>query len=250
MTRNTIFLILFSLYSTLYAQERVSNQLEPIRSINVNTAFHLPGGDLIKRFGPSSMLGLSYQDKGENNFYWGMELSALVGSQIKDDKVIDIITFDDGTVVNVNGNQARVRFSERGGHSQFVLGKIFSVIGPNQNSGLFFQAGLGYLFHKIRIEDIGNLTPQLNAEMLKGYDRLCMGFTSSQLLGYRHFSDQGRVNFYLGFEFIQAFTEDFRGYDYNTQSAYQDKRLDLLSGFKLGWTLLLKSKSDNQYFYY
>ncbi len=86
--------------------------------------------------------------------------------------------------------------------------------------------------------------------MKKGYDRLCMGYTSSQMIGYRHFSNNRKINFYVGVEFIQAFTEDVRAYDYNMQSAYRDKRLDLLNGLKFGWTLPLFQKKDNQYYYH
>ena len=247
---NNFFLVLVLFQCSLYAQERVSDRKIRIPSVNLNAGFHLPGGDLKERFGSSFMFGVGYQLKHETNFYWGIEASALVGSDVRELDAIEIITVDTGDVVDVNGNIARVRFWERGAHSQLILGKIISVIGPNENSGIFFQAGMGYLYHKIRIEDFGNATPQLHDDLKKGYDRLCMGFTSSQVLGYRHFSNHHRINFYIGLEFIQAFTEDVRAYDYNTRSANQDKRLDLLSGLKFGWTLPLFQKTDNQYYYH
>ncbi|MDG1146134.1 MAG: hypothetical protein P8N54_06535, partial [Flavobacteriales bacterium] len=80
--------------------------------------------------------------------------------------------------------------------------------------------------------------------------RLSMGLTTSELIGYRFFSNSQKINFYIGIEFIQAFTEDVRQYDYNSQQGYKDKRLDLLSGIKFGWTFPLYKKSDNQYYYY
>ena len=152
--------------------------------------------------------------------------------------------------VTINGNTATVRFWERGAQTQFVLGKIFPMIGPNENSGVFFQGALGFMYHKIRIEDIGNNSPQLSADMLKGYDRLCMGLTTSQCVGYRYFSNNHKINFFVGIEFIQAFTQDVRMYDYNSQTSYEDNRFDLLSGLKFGWTIPLYKKSDNQYYYY
>ena len=106
------------------------------------------------------------------------------------------------------------------------------------------------MYHKIRIEDIGNNSPQLSADMLKGYDRLSMGFTTSQFIGYRHFSNNHKINFFVGVEFIQAFTQDVRMYDYNSQTSYEDNRVDLLSGLKFGWIIPLHKKSDNQYYYY
>jgi len=247
---NNIFLSLLIFQCNLFAQESVSEGGIRIPSININAGFHDPGADLEDRFGSSFMLGVGFQYKYENNFYLGVEASALLGSEVKESKAFEIITVDDGDVVDLNGNIATVRMWERGGHGQLILGKIFPVLGPNENSGVFFQIGVGYLFHKIRIEDIGNLTPPLNDHMKKGYDRLCMGYTSSQMIGYRHFSNNRKINFYVGVEFIQAFTEDVRAYDYNMQSAYRDKRLDLLNGLKFGWTLPLFQKKDNQYYYH
>ena len=59
-----------------------------------------------------------------------------------------------------------------------------------------------------------------------------------------------KINFFVGIEFIQAFTQDVRMYDYNSQTSYEDNRVDLLSGLKFGWTIPLHKKSDNQYYYY
>lgn len=250
MKTSRLLFILFSIHLSIFSQESIEENIIRIPSINFNSAFHIPGGDLNSRFGNSAMFGMGFQLKNENNTYWGIEGAALTGSDIREDNVLEIITVDSIDIINVEGHLSTVRFWERGAQSQFVLGKILPLIGPNENSGIFFQGGLGYLYHKIRIEDIGNQSPQINAEMRKGYDKLCMGFSTSQFIGYRHFSNNQKINFYIGLEFIQAFTQDVRQYDYNGQFAYEDKRLDLLSGLKFGWTLPLYKKSDNQYYYY
>jgi len=250
MNLNFLALCLVLTHGALSAQEQVYDATDRIPSLNFNAAFHLPGGDLKDRFGSSFMFGMEYQLKGETNYYWGAEVTALVGSEVRAPNIIDVVTVDDGDVINVNGNIAEVRLWERGAQGQLFVGKIFPVIGPNKNSGIFLQAGAGYMYHKIRIETIGEAVPQLNEDLKKGYDRLCMGFATSQVVGYRHFSNHQRINFYIGLEFIQAFTEDVRAYDYNTRSANQDKRLDLLSGLKFGWTLPLFQKTHNQYYYH
>ena len=243
-------LLLLGIPFMLNAQEDISKDIIRLPLINLTAGFHLPGGDLVDRFGISSTLGASFHLKNENNSFWGIDFSALTGSNVKEDNILDIITADSLDIIDINGNTASIRLWQRGAQSQFVLGKIIPVLGPNKNSGLFIQGGLGYIYHKIRIEDIGNQSPQLNSEMLKGYDRLCMGFTTSQFLGYRYFSNNHRINFFVGMEFIQAFTQDVRQYDYNAQTAYEDKRVDLLSGLKFGWTFPLYKKSDNKYYYY
>jgi len=250
MRAHKLLLLLLGIPFMLSAQEDISKDILRLPLINLTAGFHLPGGDLADRFGSSSTLGASFHLKNENNTYWGIDISALAGSNVKEDNILDIITADSLDIIDVNGHTASIRFWERGAQSQLVLGKIIPVLGPNKNSGLFIQGGLGYIYHKIRIEDIGNQSPQLNSELLKGYDRLCMGFTTSQFVGYRYFSNNHKINFFVGMEFIQAFTQDVRQYDYNAQTAYEDKRVDLLSGLKFGWTFPLYEKSDNKYYYY
>lgn len=247
-----VFFLFFAVIYQLpiFAQEDIKESEIRIPMINFNIGFHISGGDLADRFGSSTLFGIGFQIKNNKNFYWGFDAAALAGSDVKEDDIIDIITADATDIIDVNGNTATIRFWQRGAHSQFILGKIIPVVGPNKNSGLFIQIGSGFMYHKIRIEDIGNNAPQLSANMLKGYDRLCMGLTSSQLFGYRHFSNNNKINFFVGIEFIQAFTKDVRRYDYNAQMAYNDKRIDLLSGLKFGWTIPLYKKSNNQYYYY
>lgn len=245
-----LFLFFFSFVQLLFAQEDITENRIRIPMINLNGGGYLPGADLANRFGANSMFGLSFQLKSNKNFYWGIEGRALAGSNVKEDDILDIITADSIDIIDVNGHTANIRFWQRGAQSQFVYGKIFPFFSPNENSGIFFQTGLGYIYHKIRIEDIGNQSPQLNADLHKGYDRLCMGFTTSQCIGYRYFSNNHKINFFVGLEFIQAFTQDVRMYDYNAQTSYEDKRLDLLNGIKFGWTFPLYKKSDNQYYYY
>tara|TARA_B110000438_G_C15683519_1_gene593482 strand:- start:141 stop:893 length:753 start_codon:yes stop_codon:yes gene_type:complete len=250
MRAHKLLLLLLGIPFMLSAQEDISKDILRLPLINLTAGFHIPGGDLADRFGSSSTLGASFHLKNENNTYWGIDVAALAGSNVKEDNILDIITADSLDIIDVNGHTASIRFWERGAQSQLVLGKIIPVLGPNKNSGLFIQGGLGYIYHKIRIEDIGNQSPQLNSELLKGYDRLCMGFTTSQFVGYRYFSNNHKINFFVGMEFIQAFTQDVRQYDYNAQMAYEDKRVDLLSGLKFGWTFPLYEKSDNKYYYY
>ena len=250
MRAHKLLLLLLGIPFMLSAQEDISKDILRLPLINLTAGFHIPGGDLADRFGSSSTLGASFHLKNENNTYWGIDVYALAGSNVKEDNILDIITADSLDIIDVNGHTASIRFWERGAQSQLVLGKIVPVLGPNENSGLFIQGGLGYIYHKIRIEDIGNQSPQLNSELLKGYDRLCMGFTTSQFIGYRYFSNNHKINFFVGMEFIQAFTQDVRQYDYNAQTAYEDKRVDLLSGLKFGWTFPLYEKSDNKYYYY
>ncbi|MEO1715307.1 MAG: hypothetical protein AAFU60_18420, partial [Bacteroidota bacterium] len=46
-----------------------------------------------------------------------------------------------------------------------------------------------------------------------------------------------RVNFYAGFEIMEGFTVNRRSFNFDTQMADTTPRLDILYGFRLGWTL-------------
>ena len=171
-----LLILFFALQVSLVAQESTSERKTRIPMINLNASFHTPGGDLEDRFGNSSLFGVGFQLKNKKNFFWGLEIAGLSGSTVIEDDIIDIITAGSVDIINVSGNTASIRFWERGAHAQISFGKIIPIFAPNQNSGFFIQGGFGYMYHKIRIEDIGNNSPQLNSEMLKGYGPLEHGF--------------------------------------------------------------------------
>lgn len=250
LTASLFLLVFLNFSNTAIAQEDISEDKIRVPMINIHGALQSPSGDLADRFGNSSMFGGGFHLKGSSNYYWGVEGVALAGADVREDDILDIIKAEGTTIIDQTGQTASVRLWQRGAQGQFVVGKIFPVLAPNQNSGLFIQMGLGYMYHKIRIEDIGNKSPQLSSELLKGYDKLSMGFTSSQFIGYRYFSNNHKINFFFGIESIQAFTQDVRMYDYNAMESYEDDRLDIFNGIKFGWTFPLYKKSDNKYYYY
>ena len=103
--------------------------------------------------------------------------------------------------------------------------------------------------HKIRIEHQNNVIPQLEGEYIKGYDRLSNGFMLTGFVGYFNMSSSKMANFYIGYEFMQGFTKNRRGFNFDTKESDSKNRLDILSGFKIGWCLLLyKRTADNYYF--
>ena len=103
--------------------------------------------------------------------------------------------------------------------------------------------------HKIRIDDIGNLSPQLSTEMKKGYDRLTSGISATEFIGYLYLGNKRMLNFFGGFEFTQGFLKGKREWLYDLQKPGTDSRIDLLSGFRIGWILPLYKKSPNEFYY-
>jgi hypothetical protein len=84
----------------------------------------------------------------------------------------------------------------------------------------------------------------------KGYDRLTMGPALTQFVGYSYQSNNRYYNFFIGVDFMEAFTKSVRKYNYDTRQADTDQRLDITYGLRVGWLIpiYLKSKnSSNEY---
>lgn len=246
-----LFILFFSvLLIKSNAQVSIKDSCIAIPMIAASFGFQVPGGDLAKRFGNNANTGISFKYKTKKNIITGIEWSYLFGKQIKENGILDSIATFEGFIINQNGEYADVRLYERGYNITLKFGKLIPIWGVNKNSGPFITAGVGMLQHRIRIEDIGNQSPQLSAEYKKGYDRLTNGLCLSQFIGYSHFGNKRLVNFYTGFEFTEAFTKSRRSYDYDLMQRDTLKRKDFLYGIRAGWILPLYKKTPKEFYYY
>ena len=217
--------------------------------VSINYAYQIPGGDLANRFGNSSSIGANFLIKTKKNYLLGVEGSYLFGNTIKEDSVLKNISTPDGFVINGNGEYADIQMYERGFNLSARFGKMFSIIGPNPNSGLFIMGGIGFLQHKIRIENAGNTVPQIAGDYVKGYDRLTNGLSTNEFIGYMHMGTNRLVSFYVGFEFIQAWTQNRRSYNFDQMKHDTDKRFDAIYGIKVGWILPLYKRVPDKYYF-
>jgi hypothetical protein len=78
---------------------------------------------------------------------------------------------------------------------------------------------------------------------------LTNGLSFSQFLGYLNLSENRLLNYYIGFQFYEAFTHSVRKLNYDTGVQDTKQRLDVLSGMRLGWILPLYKKKPNDYYY-
>ena len=87
-------------------------------------------------------------------------------------------------------------------------------------------------------------------EYKKGYDRLTAGPAATQYIGYRFLDPKKRLNFSLGFEFTEGFTQNQRSYNFDTRMQDTEKRLDLLYSLKLALTvpIYLKKANEEEFF--
>ena len=228
-----------------------ADSIVPCFSLSFSYALQLPGGDLVHRFGINSAAGIALNYKTRSNVFYSANWSYMFGQDLRGENPLDSISTSGGFVIDKEGKFADIRMFERGFTLGLSAGKIFNAfLSPNKNSGLMLTGGIGYLQHKIKIYDNGGRAPQFTKETLKGYDRMTSGFMVTEFVGYFYLSRNRYVNFYGGFEFYQGFTKSRRSWDYSLMRADTEQRIDLLSGFRVGWVFpLYKTASRTKYYY-
>ncbi len=251
MRLSILSIILFiSTLQPVYAQSGVKDSVIRFPFIGINYGLYIPGGDLDERFGLTSMLNGNFLFKTKKNLLWGISGGFLFGDDIKEPGLMSSIKNPEGNILGLDGLYADVRTYERGYYINAVFGKVFSFKKPNPNSGIMILGGPGFIQHRIRIEPIGSTVPALRGDYVKGYDRLTNGLSIQEFIGYVYFSNRQLINFYAGFEFIQGFTQGRRDYNFDNPSDKNEKRIDLLYGFRAGWVLPLYKKKPAAYYFY
>lgn len=222
-----------------------------IWQVDAHYAFQLPGGDLAKKYGVNSSIGIGITYKTRQNLMLGGEISYLFGNDIRrDSTILDGLRSANGEIINEYGEYAKIICSERGFYAGLNAGYVFSLGKPNSNSGIIFQLGGGLLQHHIRIENKDNNAPQVLGDYKKGYDRLTNGFAAKTFIGYQYLDSKRRFNFYAGFEFYQAWTKNRREYNFDTMSRDNNLYHDYLYSFKAGWILPIYYRTPDKFYYY
>ncbi len=247
MTRNVLFLLCFLGHTVLFAQgTNESEKLPDMLQINFGYGFQAPGGDLADRFGLSSSIGLT-ANYMTGKFIFGAEGDFIFGANVKTD-VLSFMRTEDLAIIGDQREYTDVSIAQRGWYAGGMVGAIFPILPSAERSGLRLTLGSGLMQHKIRIQDRAGAATQLQGDYIKGYDRLTNGLAFKEFIGYNYFSKNQRVNFYAGFEFMQAFTKSRRDYNFDTMSADTDSRVDLLYGIKVAWTLPFFYDADEQFY--
>lgn len=223
----------FAQQKSTYAQNK-GDVLMPYLSY----AGHRPGGDLANRFGNNFSLGLGLDWlTAKSNWIFGINANFLFGNAVKSDVLASLRT-DAGFIIGNNRLPADITLRQRGWLLHAELGRHFPLHVDNPRSGIRITLSPGLLQHSIRIQDDPQqAVPQLLGDYKKGYDRLTNGFSITEFIGYQLLSENKRMNFFLGFEFTQAFTKNRRDFDFATRVKDGVKRMDLLYGVRLGWII-------------
>ncbi len=213
--------------------------------INITYGLQMPDGDLSDRFGENFVIAIQPELVTEgNNFIFGLDGQYLFGSEVKQDVLFNLRTAE-GFIIGNDRNPADIQLKQRGFYLGAHLGKLFSLSANNPRSGIRLTLGAGLLQHKIRVQDDPQrVVPQLLDEYKKGYDRLTNGLTLQQFIGYQSLGLNRRLNFYIGFEFMQGFTQNRRTFNFDTMESVNEPRLDLLFGLRAGIALPLYFESN------
>jgi hypothetical protein len=240
------FLAICGLPTLLVAQVREKSLFNP--HFSVSMGYQTPGGDLADRFGNSGSPGVGFHIKSKTNWYYGMQWNYMFGNKVTEPGLLSNLRTNNGEILDDQGQIAIMFIQQRGYSGMLEGGRLFGFIGPNPNSGLLVKGGVGFLQHKIRIEHQTNPIAQLEDEYLKGYDRLTNGLAIGQFVGYYHMSNNRLVNFFIGVESLQAFTQSRRNFNFDTQTRDETRRFDMLLGVRAGWCLHLYRRMSETYY--
>ncbi len=245
-----VLLILSSATNAVSQDKKNEDKPETISMLFPAYAFQFPGGDLPDRFGTSSAVGPGFMVKSSSNWLFGVDANFIFGNKLNEDSLLNNLLTSDGYIINEAGEYADIGLFERGFYSSAKIGKVIPIFGSNKNSGLMILFGGGYLQHKIRIEVKDNNAAQLRGDYKKGYDRLTDGFQVNEFVGYMHVGETRMANFFIGIEFVQAWTENRRSMNFDLMRRDDSKRLDMLTGIKVGWIFPLRKSMPKDFYYY
>jgi len=247
------FLLTFTLtltYYTTFGQRHIKDSIIATPWIAVHYGLNNSKADLAQKFGNLNHLGTLAGYKTKKNWFYGLEGNFIYGNQVQLNGMFNHLLDAQGTVTDVNGDIGKVVVTARGFNTNLVIGKIIPFLSPNKNSGIFINAGIGFLAHRYRIDTQDQVIPQLELEYRKGYDRYSIGPNLSQFVGYSFMSNYGLVNFYGGFYAQQGFTKNQRTifFDQPEIPVSTKTMVDIQIGVKLGWLIPIYKRQPKEYY--
>ncbi|TSA49738.1 MAG: hypothetical protein D4R43_03380 [Sphingobacteriales bacterium] len=248
MRKLSLLFCLLSLNSVAQNKTNIKDTLVNARIISVAYTYQIPAADLAKRFGNGSTIEGSFLYKFGRNWLIGATGSFLFSANVREDTILDGLKTLSGNFINNSGIYSSIVLNERGYLIQVKFGKIIPAFHVNPNSGIMATIGVGFIQHKIRIQEIGNDLPQFAGDYVKGYDRLTNGICTSQFLGFAHFDPRKLLNFYTGIEMTEGFTQNRRDWNFDSYARDDSKRLDILIGLKLAWFLPLYGRTYQEFY--
>ena len=251
------FLVIFLPNSFVFSQIQMKRSttdsagLIAYVSANYSYNFILKNSDLYKESTNLMGVGANLSLKTKSNWTIETGFNYYFAGKVKGtDSMFAMITNAAGLIMDGNGTAANIEVDTRGWSLRLEGGKIFPISKKMQNAGIHAKLGVGVLQRNVFIKNPDNLVACLTEEYKKGYDRLTLGVSLYQYIGYTHLSNIKYSCFYGGIEFYEIFSKRQRDYDFNLMGKDNRKFFDVLIGLKFGWIVPLYKKEyiDTYYF--
>ena len=252
MNRFILFILLIlTIENSAFAQRNVKDSVIATPWVSIQYGLNWTAGDLDERLGLLNHIGFFAGYKTNHNWIYGVDASFIFGKDVRVTGLFDNLLDSKGNITDINGDVAIVRVLSRGFHANGNVGKIFPVLSPNKNSGIYVNLGVGYTAYKLRIETQNQVIPQLELDYRKVYDRLTSGINTQQFIGYALMANQGAYNFYAGFYIQEAFTYNRRKVFFDTPDTEvpKDMRIDIQYGFKIAWLIPFYKRVPKEFYY-
>lgn len=249
--QSLIFTLFLVVSGNSFGQRNVADSAIGTPWVGIQYSGTFTGGDLADRYGYLNHVGFFAGYKTAKNWVLGVDANFIFGGDVRVNGLFDDLRDSKGNITDVNGDIAIVRALARGMNVNATVGKIFPVLSPNDNSGIYVNLGVGYMVHRIRVETQEHVVPSLELEYRKGYDRLTSGANIHQFVGYSFMANGGVLNFYAGFYANQGLTYNRRtvNFDQPDTPVSKDLRLELQYGFRAGWLIPIYKRQPKEFYY-
>lgn len=243
--RRYIFLLILFYNLNIFSQgKNLKNNL-----ILFDFSIQKPLSDLSQNFGNNSSIGLGFL-QNKNDFLTILDVNFMFGNNVKDSNILQLISTENGYLINASGELDEVLLYQRGVNSHVMFGKSFRFEKDNL-TGIYLYGGIGYMQHKIRLEHNRTSLPQIEGNYLYGYDKFTNGLSTKVCLDYMYFDKKNSVKFHIGTEFINAFTTIKRKYNFSTMEKFdQSLNLDQLIGVRFGIIIPINRNNESKFHYY
>jgi hypothetical protein len=218
--------------------------------LSINTCFgvQLPATTLADRFGLSLGVGGGFElARIPSGWLFGLDAQYFFGTKVKEDVLAHLRTPDGNLISDIN-TYADVELRQRGLYIGINGGKIIQLHdNRNRFGGIRLVLGIGWLNHRIRIQDnTQGSVPHLAAAYARGYDRFTAGIALNQSIGYQIISRDRTINMFIALDLTQGFTKNQRGFNFDTMQRDDARRLDILYGVRVGWSLPIYNNINSE----
>ncbi len=260
--KTTLFLLFwvavglsFSLAQTDTTKAKPTFKFPSAIVIDFGIGGQMPFADMRTNFKNNLNAGGKINFFTPQHYIFGLGMDYIYADQIRTDVVANLRN-PDGLIIDKMGTTSSIALGQRGFYINASVGKLF-LLNPQKRrrEGIEARFMVGYLQHKIRLKVPGTDMVQIQGEYIKGYDRLTAGVAIQQYIGYRYMSPNRLINIFAGIDFLQGFTRNLRGYNFDQQRADTELRVDILLGFRAGISIPFPiytekiSKNQELFFY-